>query len=333
MWIGAGRGRVALHPRGETGSWGPASTHRPMAARRCHIRSSTALRSRGAMFFADLAAAVGEPERTVLAELWSTRLGGCGHERLMAAAARRGRASGARRRLRPGRAGSPAGAGRPRRFRRRAAAGRSSRACSRRRRRPRERARALAETLLDRHGVVTRAAVARRGHPRRLLGRLRRAADDGGGRPGCSAATSSRGWAARSSRSRPPSSGCATCARPTRWRRPSCSRPSIRPTRTARRSPGPRRAASWPASPAPGSSWPAEGRRSTSRRAGAASSRSSPSCSSRRSRRSPVWWSRAAPGGWRPSASTASRSSGTEAERLLLDHGFLQGHRKLVLRA
>ena len=118
------------------------------------------------MFFADLAMAVGEPDRTVLAELWSLAWAGAvtndswhplrGGAVLRAlpppAAVRAGRVA---RRARPT-SSLPAARG-PLVARREPRARRS--------RRPRERARALAETLLDRHGVLTRAAVLAEGIP------------------------------------------------------------------------------------------------------------------------------------------------------------------------
>ena len=121
--------------------------------------------------------------------------------------------------------------------------------------------------------------------------------------------------------------------RPTRRRRPSCSRPSIPPTRTARRCRGRRRAASWPASPAPGSSWPAGRPALYVERGGRGLVTLEPELlepaiaalaglvESGRVRR------------LAPERVDGEPIAGTEAERLLLEHGFLQGHRKLVLRA
>ena len=103
VWIGAGPGRAALYLRGEVAllhTPGEPSEH-PIAA---------ALRARGPMFFADLAGAVGEPDRTVLTELWSLAWAACGHQRLLAPPARGRGAAGAAAAARGGAGpGGPAG--------------------------------------------------------------------------------------------------------------------------------------------------------------------------------------------------------------------------------
>ncbi len=117
------------------------------------------------MFFADLAMAVGEPDRTVLAELWSLAWAGAvtndswhplrGGAVLRAlpppATVRAGRVA---RRARPT-SSLPAARGRWSLVESLVPAVPA----------PAERARALAETLLDRHGVLTRAAVLAEGIP------------------------------------------------------------------------------------------------------------------------------------------------------------------------
>src|SRR6185312_10282624 len=151
-WVGAGQGKVALYLRGETGL-----LHTPAEAPEHPIVA--ALRSRGPSFFADLAALVGEADRTVLAELWSLawdgivtndswhplRGGAVLRALPPAPAAAAGRVA---RRARPT-SSLPAARGRWSLVETLAAAAPTEG----------ERARALAETLLDRQGVLTRAAV------------------------------------------------------------------------------------------------------------------------------------------------------------------------------
>ena len=158
VWVGAGQGRAALYLRGETGL-----LHMPAEPPDHPIVA--ALRGRGPMFFADLAMAVGEPDRTVLAELWSLAWAGAvtndswhplrGGAVLRAlpppAAVRAGRVA---RRARPT-SSLPAARGRWSLVESLVPAVPA----------PAQRARALAETLLDRHGVLTRAAVLAEGIP------------------------------------------------------------------------------------------------------------------------------------------------------------------------
>ncbi|HEX3328369.1 MAG TPA: DEAD/DEAH box helicase [Gaiellales bacterium] len=157
-WVGAGQGKAALYLRGET-----ALLHTPAEPPEHPIVD--ALRSRGPSFFADLAALVGEPDRTVLAELWSLAWAGVvtndswhplrGGAVLRALppppTAAAGRVS---RRARPT-SSLPAARGRWSLVETLVAAAPTQA----------ERARALAETLLDRHGVLTRAAVLAEGIP------------------------------------------------------------------------------------------------------------------------------------------------------------------------
>ncbi len=158
VWVGAGQGKVALYLRGET-----ALLHTPAEAPEHAIVA--ALRVRGPMFFADLAMAVGEPDRTVLAELWGLAWAGA-------------ITNDSWHPLRGGavlRAPPPPGPARPGRVARRARPTSSLPAARGRwslveslvpaAPAPAERARALAETLLDRHGVLTRAAVLAEGIP------------------------------------------------------------------------------------------------------------------------------------------------------------------------
>ena len=75
VWIGAGRGRVALHPRDDARAAArslPAAPSMADAGTWSAHPILEALRARGAMFFSDLVAAVGASERVVLAELWSS---------------------------------------------------------------------------------------------------------------------------------------------------------------------------------------------------------------------------------------------------------------------
>jgi ATP-dependent helicase Lhr and Lhr-like helicase len=156
VWVGAGEGRVRMYLREDAALLQPPSepSDHPLieVLRRC-----------GASFFADLVAETGESDRSLLVELWGLVWAGLvtndswqplrGRVLLRALPAA---AAGARRvrRARPTSA-LPAARGRwslvesllvpvPA---------------------PRERARALAETLLDRHGVLTRAAVLAEGIP------------------------------------------------------------------------------------------------------------------------------------------------------------------------
>ena len=166
VWIGAGRGRVAIHPRGDARLVGSDPASEPLRSADGGTEVShpilDALRTRGAMFFSDLAAAAGASERETLAELWSLVWAGAvtndAWQPLRSGAALR-----AVEPLRPGRTGRRARptASLP------AARGRWSlvEGLLQPAPAPRERARALAETLLDRHGVVTRAAVLGEGIP------------------------------------------------------------------------------------------------------------------------------------------------------------------------
>ena len=157
VWIGAGRGRVAVHPRSDARLLGGPG----MASEVSHPILD-ALRTRGAMFFSDVVAAVGLSERETLAELWSLVWAGA----VMNDAwlpLRSGATLKAVEELRPGRIGRRAKptASLP------AARGRWSlvEGLLQPAPAPRERARALAETLLDRQGIVTRAGVLAEGIP------------------------------------------------------------------------------------------------------------------------------------------------------------------------
>jgi ATP-dependent helicase Lhr and Lhr-like helicase len=158
VWVGAGRGRVAVHYRGDA-ALVPAE---PAPATDTAARILAELERRGAMFFADLAGAVGEPDRTVLAELWELVWAGAvtndAWHPLRAGAVLRAVAAPAParagRRLKPVSA-LPAARGRWSLVTALAAGAAT----------PRERVRALAESLLDRHGVLTRAAVLAEGVP------------------------------------------------------------------------------------------------------------------------------------------------------------------------
>ena len=300
VWIGAGRGRVALHPRSDARLVGG-----PGIASEVSHPILDALRSRGAMFFSDLVAALGESERQTLAELWGLVWAGA-----VTNDAWQPLRSGATLRcvdeLRPGRSGRRARptASLP------AARGRWSlvEGLLQPAPAPRERARALAETLLDRHGVVTRAAVLGEGIPggfSAVYGELRLMEEAGlaqrgyfvEGLGGAQFAVTTAVERLRDVREADPVAPPVVLA-------------AVDPANPYGAAlPWPEASRKLPASPAPGSSWRAAGRRSTSRRAGAASSRSSRSCWSRRSRRWRAWSSRAGPGALHPNGSTASRSS------------------------
>jgi ATP-dependent Lhr-like helicase len=158
VWVGAGQGRAALYLRGE------AALLHTLAEPPDHPIVN-AIRARGPMFFADLAAFVGQPDRAVLAELWALAWDGVitndswhplrGGAVLRAlpppAPMRPGRVA---RRARPT-SSLPAARGRWSLVESLVAAAPSQA----------ERVRALAETLLDRHGVLTRAAVLAEGVP------------------------------------------------------------------------------------------------------------------------------------------------------------------------
>jgi ATP-dependent Lhr-like helicase len=150
VWIGAGEGRVAVHLRDDAPLLHPAEIAVPEAS-----AVADALRDRGALFFRELVEMVEEPDRVVLASLWELVWAGVVTNDAWHPLRSGGRIPlrtvpppVARRRARPT-ATLPAALGRwslVERLLQPLPA-------------PRDRARALAEALLDRHGVVTRAAV------------------------------------------------------------------------------------------------------------------------------------------------------------------------------
>ena len=108
---------------------------------------------------------------------------------------------------------------------------------------PTRRAAAIADALLDRHGVVTRGAVMAEGVVGGFAGVYPVLGRAGGARRRPGAATSSRVSARPSSRCRARSTGCARWPTPAAAtgamsRRRSCWPAPIRPTRTAPRCPG-----------------------------------------------------------------------------------------------
>jgi ATP-dependent helicase Lhr and Lhr-like helicase len=157
VWVGAGRGRVRTYLREDA-----ALLHAVEEPPEHPILD--ALEARGASFFADLAAAIGGSERTLLTELWE--LVWAGHVTNDAWHPLR---SGTTLRLLPA---APADGTRPSRRLRAVASLPAARGRWSLVRRllepppaPRERARALAETLLERQGVVTRQGVLAEGVP------------------------------------------------------------------------------------------------------------------------------------------------------------------------
>jgi len=156
VWIGAGRGRVRLYLREDA-----ALLHQAEEPPAHPILDM--LEARGASFFADLAAALDGGERTALTELWELVWAG-----QVTNDAWQPLRSGTTLRLLP----APAQGARPSRKLRAVASLPAARGRWSLVRRllepapaPRERARALAETLLERQGVVTRQGVLAEGVP------------------------------------------------------------------------------------------------------------------------------------------------------------------------
>jgi ATP-dependent helicase Lhr and Lhr-like helicase len=156
VWIGAGEGRVAVYLRDDAPLLHTGEPEVPDGS-----AVADALRDRGALFFRELVELVGEPERAVLAQLWELVWSGAVTNDAWHPLRSGGRIPlrtvpppVVRRRARPT-AALPAALGRwslvERLLLPRPA--------------PRDRARALAEALLDRHGVVTRSAVLSEGVP------------------------------------------------------------------------------------------------------------------------------------------------------------------------
>jgi ATP-dependent helicase Lhr and Lhr-like helicase len=156
VWIGAGEGRVAVYLRDDAPLLHTSEPEVPEGS-----AVADALRDRGALFFRELVELVGEPERAVLAQLWELVWSGAVTNDAWHPLRSGGRIPlrtvpppVVRRRARPT-AALPAALGRwslvERLLQPRPA--------------PRDRARALAEALLDRHGVVTRSAVLSEGVP------------------------------------------------------------------------------------------------------------------------------------------------------------------------
>ena len=224
------------------------------------------------------------------------------------------------------------GRDRPRRSRPLAAAGRWWRRCCLPAATPGERARALAEVLLDRHGVVTRAAVLAEGVPggfTAVYGELR--AMEEAGR--VSARVLRRGPGRRPVRA---TGGRRAAARPARGRSPSRARGAgrRRPRQPLRRRPRPGRTrlASRPGQRERGWRWSRAGRPSTSRRAAAGWSRSNRACSTRVSAALAAAVAERRIRRITPERIDGRPIHGDPAEQILLNHGFLQTHRRLVLR-
>jgi len=324
VWIGAARGRVALHPRSDARLVGE-----PGIASEVSHPILDALRSRGAMFFSDVVAAVGLSERETLAELWSLVWAGALTNDAWQPL-RSGATLKAVEELRPGRIGrrSKPTASLP------AARGRWSlvEGLLLPEPAPRERARALAETLLDRQGVVTRAGVLAEGIPggfSAVYGELRMMEEAG---------LAQRGYFVEGL-------GGAQFAVTTAVERLRDLReadPAAPPVALAAVDPANPYGAALP--------WP-EASRKLARVAGAwvVLAGGKPALYVERGGRGLVTIEPellepaiAALAGLvdsgrarrlAPERVDGEPIGGTEAERLLLDHGFLQGHRKLVLRA
>ncbi len=159
VWIGAGEGRVSVHLRDDVPLLHPPVDRielDPLAD-----RLEQALESRGALFFRQLVETLGEPDRAVLAALWQLVWGG----RITNDAWHPLR-SGGRIALRPLPLPTLRRRARPTAMLP-AALGRWSLVAPLLEPAPSagDRVRALAESLLDRHGVVTRAAVLAEGVP------------------------------------------------------------------------------------------------------------------------------------------------------------------------
>src|SRR4029079_14943065 len=163
VWIGAGEGRVALYLRDDAPLLAAAA---PLAGDRevpgtVVTRVADSLQDRGALFFRELVELSGEPERAVLAALWELVWAGTVTNDAWHPLRSGGRIPlrtapppVLRRRARPT-AALPAALGRWSLVERLLVPAPSQR----------DRARALAEALLDRHGVVTRSAVLSEGVP------------------------------------------------------------------------------------------------------------------------------------------------------------------------
>jgi ATP-dependent Lhr-like helicase len=163
VWIGAGEGRVALYLRDDAPLLAAAAT--PAGDREVPgtvvTRVADSLQDRGALFFRELVELSGEPERAVLAVLWELVWAGTVTNDAWHPLRSGGRIPlrtvpppVLRRRARPT-AALPAALGRwslVSRLLEPAPA-------------PRDRVRALSEALLDRHGIVTRGAVLAEGLP------------------------------------------------------------------------------------------------------------------------------------------------------------------------
>jgi ATP-dependent Lhr-like helicase len=162
VWIGAGEGRVALYLRYDAALLHTAVGGEMEVPGTVVSRVTQSLQDRGAVFFRELVELVDEPERAVLAALWELVWAGVVTNDAWHPLRSGGRIPALRtvpppvlrRRARPT-ASLPAALGRWSLVARLLEPAPP----------PRERVRALAEALLDRHGVVTRAAVLAEGIP------------------------------------------------------------------------------------------------------------------------------------------------------------------------
>jgi ATP-dependent Lhr-like helicase len=167
VWIGAGEGKVALYLRDDAPLLHQSQPRNGEATSAVTVPGTVtavlteALQSRGALFFRELAEIVGEPERAVLAALWELVWAGVVTNDAWHPLRSGGRiplrtvpSPLVRRRARPT-ASLPASLGRWSLVARLIEPAATQR----------DRARALSEALLDRHGVVTRASVLAEGVP------------------------------------------------------------------------------------------------------------------------------------------------------------------------
>ena len=219
--LGPNDGRIALLP-GRQLRAARAAAREPAEGELAQRDLASCCERRGALFFADLAAETGAFPNDVARGAVGAGVGGRGHQR-------HARAAALARRQSPSARGSQRVRGRP--VRGRAGSGRPAARALVAARRVRARRHgdgtartALAQALLERYGVLTREAVARRRAQRRLLAPSTRCSRRWRKPAACAAATSSPASARRSSRTPAPTTACARCASRATGAERSCSR-------------------------------------------------------------------------------------------------------------